>query len=252
MKRVDTISAALVVVGFAGIWLPLGQTVFLAEHWMRVGVFMMPFLLAFAIQGLGERRQSFHDARLSSVIALSLYILHQAEEHWVDLFGNHYAFQPFLNATLSALVGAGQNELVVTKLDIFFINTSLVWLTGLIAALSPSNQFPGLAFTGLLFVNAISHMMSAIAMEAYNPGLLTSILLFMPFAVWRFFRAIREHSDAHRLIMASITWALVAHGILMIGLVLVRYANSVAPAVYYTTLIFWSLTPLLAFRQRKV
>ena len=112
---------SLLVLAFAMLWVPLGQHVFLIEHWMKLGTFMAPFMLfvAFAFAKNDDPRT---DPRFLSLILLVAYIIHQFEEHWVDFFGQTYAFYAYLNAFLSGLTGSDSTTEFMSPTSIFVIN----------------------------------------------------------------------------------------------------------------------------------
>ncbi|MEM6498336.1 MAG: hypothetical protein AAF709_16635, partial [Pseudomonadota bacterium] len=122
----DRRSLAALSVAFALLWLPLGQHDFLTEHWMKVGSFMAPFLV---LVGLSfSEKPTRVDARTVSLLLLVAYIIHQIEEHWIDLYGRIYAFKPNLNEFLSGLLGRATVHEFMSDTSVFVINTSLVWL----------------------------------------------------------------------------------------------------------------------------
>ena len=127
--------AATVALLFAMLWAPLGQTEFLVEHWMKVGTFAIPFFLlgalAFAPDGQSPR---LAEPRTAAGALLLAYIVHQFEEHWVDVTGATYAFYSQTNEMLLERLGAEPGaEFPLTREAIFVINTTLVWLVGALA-----------------------------------------------------------------------------------------------------------------------
>ena len=45
-------------------------------------------------------------------------------------------------------------------------------------------RWVGLGWIGLTLVNAVTHIVTSIRFRCYNPGLVTSIVLFLPFTIW--------------------------------------------------------------------
>ncbi|MEJ2288835.1 MAG: HXXEE domain-containing protein [Deinococcales bacterium] len=104
------------------------------------------------------------------VLQLPMYMLHQYEEHDDD------RFRAFVNRE----IGGGRDVLPTGA--VFVINIVGVWL--LFAAAIWLSALAGIGF-GLIaiygvLVNALVHIVAALAMRRYNPGLATSILLFLP------------------------------------------------------------------------
>jgi hypothetical protein len=160
--------------------MPLGQYDFLIHNWMKIGIYIVPFLLLQFFTSRPENATlAFGDTKLISLLLLVAYILHQYEEHWVDLYGNYYAFFTATNKLFKGALGIENDEVfVLTREAIFVINTSLVWLVGTIAIWrSPNHLFPTLAMAGLTFVNAVTHMIGGLVTQSYNPGLLTAVIV---------------------------------------------------------------------------
>ncbi|HMB25111.1 MAG TPA: HXXEE domain-containing protein, partial [Anaerolineales bacterium] len=47
-----------------------------------------------------------------------------------------------------------------------------------------SNLVFSLSIAGLLFVNSLMHIMGSIRVRGYTPGLVTGILLYLPFSIY--------------------------------------------------------------------
>ncbi|MEL7006215.1 MAG: hypothetical protein AAFN93_26330, partial [Bacteroidota bacterium] len=124
-----------IVLLFLMLWLPLGQQDFLIDHWMKIGAYAISFMLIgiFLVERNGSSRDFLESYRFIGVIMLIAYIIHQFEEHWIDIYGNYYAFYDFNNSFILGNLGAPDSEVrPLTKEAIFIINTSLVWLVGLL------------------------------------------------------------------------------------------------------------------------
>jgi hypothetical protein len=108
---------------------------------------------------------------------LVLYIVHQVEEHlWPG------GFRQFTNAHIFR---SGNEDWPVSIGGVALVNVGFVWLPLVLAVLFPGPlRWVGLAWIGLTLVNAITHIVAALRFRAYNPGLVTAILLFLPFTIW--------------------------------------------------------------------
>lgn len=107
-------------------------------------------------------------------LQLPVYMLHQGEEHAGD------RFRLYINRTL----GGGREAL--TPIATFWINALGVWAVDL-AALGLAcfvDLSLGLIAAYLPLVNAIAHIGPAVARREYNPGLWTSLGLFLPLGGW--------------------------------------------------------------------
>jgi hypothetical protein len=108
---------------------------------------------------------------------LPLYMLHQYEEHDND------RFRLFVNRQV-----AGGRE-ALSPAAVFVINIPGVWGVILASFALAWNVRPGLGLIAiyLVLVNAFAHVVAAIALRRYNPGLVTALVLFLPvggLALW--------------------------------------------------------------------
>jgi hypothetical protein len=103
-------------------------------------------------------------------LQLPLYMLHQLEEHAGD------RFRRFVNDRMAG----GRDAL--TPMATLVINVVGVWLLDLISLYLAFFVSPGFGLIAvyLAVVNAVVHLVAAIILRAYNPGLWTAILLFLP------------------------------------------------------------------------
>lgn len=101
---------------------------------------------------------------------LPVYMLHQYEEH------AHGRFVPFFNAT----IGGGFR--VLTPVSAFWINILAVWVVFVVAFSLARYWTIGLAFVPiyLTLINAASHVIPGVVLRRAIPGLVTSLLLFVP------------------------------------------------------------------------
>lgn len=107
---------------------------------------------------------------------LVIYMLHQTEEHlWPG------GFRQFTNAEVFK---SGSDDWPVDTGGVALVNIGYVWLPISLAAIAPGAlRWLGLGWIGLTLVNAITHIVSSIRFRVYNPGLVTSIVLFLPFTI---------------------------------------------------------------------
>ena len=106
-------------------------------------------------------------------LQLPVYMLHQFEEHDDDRFSR------FVNAT----VGGGRE--VLSRLDVFVINLGGVWVVDAVAFWLAARMHVGLGLIAvyLSLINGVSHVLMAAVMRRYNPGVITSLVLFIPLGV---------------------------------------------------------------------
>ena len=104
---------------------------------------------------------------------LPAYMLHQWEEHGAD------RFRLFVNREI------GNGLPVLSPFAVFIINVPGVW--GLLSATILLTHFahPGFALIAiwLVLINGVAHIVQAISMRRYNPGLITAVVIFLPLSI---------------------------------------------------------------------
>ena len=248
-SRITFVSICLL---FFMLWAPLGQYNFLIENWMKIGIYAVPFIIFIFFSCRTEQTDAiFSDTKLMSVVLLVAYIIHQFEEHWIDVFGNQYAFYEYFNTLFLSVLGAQDSSVIILSREaIFLINTSLVWLVGVVAIWrSPKHLFPLLAMNGIVLVNAISHIFPGIFKQSYNPGLLTAIVIFLPMAIAFYRKVLFTNPGAKLQVIASIVWAILAHVILITGLLSANWFELIPELVYFVLLVLWSVIPAFLFNN---
>jgi hypothetical protein len=138
----------------------------IARYWVSAGALLATTLLAAAIV--------YGSAWPLPLLLIYLhspgYMLHQVEEHTGD------RFRTFVNQRMFGGVEA------LTTADVLWINIGGAWggnLAALAAAWFASHGW-ALAAPYLMVVNAVSHIAALGRVRDYNPGLLTSALMFLP------------------------------------------------------------------------
>jgi len=102
-----------------------------------------------------------------------------------------------------------------TGLAITIVVVALEWLSG--TSLSATLAIAWLSC--LMFANALFHIAGALADGTYVPGLLTAVLLYLPFYAWVVARTLRlRRLPPGGLVAAAIVGALpmLAHGYLIV------------------------------------
>ncbi|MEL7281363.1 MAG: HXXEE domain-containing protein [Pseudomonadota bacterium] len=240
------LSLGALIAAFVFLWVPLGQHDFLVQHWMKVGTFMAPFLILVAFRV--SATEKLINARSISLALLVAYILHQFEEHWVDVYGRTFAFKPYLNDFLSGLMGHAQVQELMSDASVFVINTSLVWLVGALAVWRGDKHiFAALCMAAIVVVNAMSHIGAGLMSGSYNPGLLTAVLIFLPLGIGSYVLLARRKTATVGLISASLVWGLAGHLIMIGGIVAMSQLTQPPETVFFAVLISWSVLPAFVF-----
>lgn len=134
-------------------------------------------------------------------IQLPIYLLHQAEEHTDD------RFRRFVNQKVFGGVEA------LTPESIVWINLPGVW--GVNIACLYAAQYAGIGWglTGvyLTLVNAVLHVLAGVAQRAYNPGLWTGVILFLPVGGWAWMVLNAEPSVTRVQHITGLTLAILIH-----------------------------------------
>ncbi len=107
-------------------------------------------------------------------LQLPVYMLHQYEEHDANRFGR------FVNDML------GNGRTLLSSAAIFVINVPGVWGINMISIWLAAEYGAGFGLIGvyLTLVNSVVHIISAIRLRSYNPGLVSGIVLFLPLGIW--------------------------------------------------------------------
>ncbi|MEL6916825.1 MAG: HXXEE domain-containing protein [Bacteroidota bacterium] len=221
---------------------------------MKVGTYGIPFLLIGLYSFLEKKtvKDQLKNFRFISVLMLCTYILHQFEEHWIDIYGNYYAFYTFNNDLIRSALG--ESDMMInplTKESVYVINTSLVWLVGFLAIWrSPKHLFPLFAMGGIILVNAFVHIVAGMLKWTYNPGLLTSILVFVPVYIWFAMYIHRRYPAYKKQLIFGILWAFLAHIIMVTGIMAANYFYLIPELLYFIVLVLWSLLPVWVFNKK--
>ncbi|HTK02958.1 MAG TPA: HXXEE domain-containing protein [Bordetella sp.] len=184
--------------------------------WPWVGIALAAILLSlllltdiFRTPGIASR---WRDPAWLAVLGLPLYMVHQFEEHGIDLAGIHYAFRASLCSTM------GFADVSACPIPLSFItavNVGSVWGASVLAfAFGRRRPVIALSAYGIPLVNAIPHVASALKGQSYNPGLLTAILLFVPVGIWAMRVGLRA-GIRWRGVGAIILGGILTHAVLM-------------------------------------
>jgi hypothetical protein len=140
------------------------------DNWAKASLplAIVLFLISpFIYQGIGL-------AAFLVFLTLPFYMLHQYEEH------ARGQFKAFVNNTI------GRGREVLTDKAIFRVNVLGVWLGTLVVlylCVYVSIVW-GLLAGYLVALNGIGHTFTSIRMRRYNPGLWTSVFVFLPLGIY--------------------------------------------------------------------
>lgn len=142
----------------------------IARHWQHA---LPGLLVALGVCALVLHWTDLAEPRVAFGLTLLAYLAHQIEEHlWPG------GFRTFAN---TVMFRTGEDEFPVSRGGVAFVNITFVWLPLGLATLYPATLFAlGMAFVGLTFINALTHIGATARVRRYNPGLVTSLVLFLP------------------------------------------------------------------------
>ena len=146
----------------------------LAANWQKA-------LPALSILGIAAWIALFrHDPTSERALFAALLVIdfvHQIEEHlWPG------GFRQFTDAHV---FHSGEDNWPVNIDGVALVNTAYVWLPiGLAVAFPQSLRWVAFAWVGLTLINGVIHIVSTIRLRIYNPGLVTAIVLFLPFTIY--------------------------------------------------------------------
>jgi len=182
--------------------------------WVLVGAGGAFFAIMMLVSGVRVTVAGRTDALGTAAWFLMLaYLVHQFEEHGIDLAGRTYHFITYANGVLADRYPDSETQL--TELSIYRINTLLVWVPFLLAIWA-GRRFPwvGLAAAGLMLTNSALHISLTFARGEYNPGLATAVVLFLPISLYYFSVSRRYASTGTFSVIAAIAFGVVAHAAL--------------------------------------
>jgi hypothetical protein len=145
-----------------------------AANWQH---FLPPLSAAGAVAWIVLFRGDETSERALFAALLVIYFIHQIEKHlWPG------GFRQFTDAHL---FHSGDDNWPVNIDGVALVNTAFVWLPIALAAIFPQTlRWVGLAWIGLTLINGIIHIVTTIRLRLYNPGLVTSIVLLLPFTIF--------------------------------------------------------------------
>ncbi len=136
-------------------------------------------------------------------LLFSAYLLHGFEVDGIDLLGREFYFQTHVAQTRGIELSAG-DIMRMNTVSIYLLFTCAIW-GGL--------RFPwaGICAAGLTLVNGLMHTTNSILLGEYNPGLATSLLLFLPGASYFLYRAYRVGGQSKWVVAGGALYGLVGH-----------------------------------------
>jgi hypothetical protein len=162
-------------------------------------------------------RSRWRDITWLSWLGFAIYLVHNIEEYGVDLLGQFHAFPHFMCSML------GQPPYPSCPIPAPFylaVNLPLFWVGApVVAILSRRHPILGLSIYGVIFVNALSHI-GEFMRSGYNPGVLTSFILFLPISFWVARACFGKHGLPYGGLMFIVADGVLLHAVLMVSTIL--------------------------------
>jgi hypothetical protein len=157
----------------------------------------------------------WHDPVWLAWLAVPLYWVHQFEEYSLPVLGVDYSIQEMICKKI------GFPPYPDCPIPLAFypvVNISLMWFGAPLAAyLCRRNVLIGLSFWGLLLANGLVHSAGGIAEGAYNTGLLSAAILFVPLSVWVIYACAVRGPYSGKVVGVACAAGALTHVLLFIG-----------------------------------
>lgn len=200
-----------------------------AWPWIGMGVAIAILALLFGTDLLraDPAHSRWRDARWLSFLSVAIYMVHNVEEYGISAAGVAHAFPDSLCTVL------GQPPYPACEIPTSFyllVNLPLVWVAAPLAARFAGQRLIGLTLWGVIGINALVHIVPAIASREYDPGLLTATLLFLPLSIWALLTTTSRTGPFRRIALLPVLLAgALMHGILAGSALLFLHGGIPAP-----------------------
>jgi hypothetical protein len=191
-------------------------------------------------------RSRWRDRAWLSWLAVAIYLIHNVEEYGVDLLGRFHAFP---NSMCYQLGLSPYPSCPISAPFFLAVNLPLFWVGAPIAAfIGRRHPILGLSLYGIIFVNALTHIGSALH-SGYNPGVLTSIVLFLPISFWVARVCFGKQGLPYATLAFIVADGMLLHAVLMGSTILFLHADigpSLLPAIQILNAVLFFLLAWLA------
>ena len=161
-------------------------------EWFGLGIAIIVWILLFTTDKLRSNLNisKWKDFTWLSWLGMTIYLVHNVEEYGIDLFGNRNSFP---NQIYTMLGQIAPNATGPATSYFLAVNITAFWVMSPICALlSRKRPFTGLAVYSIILINTFFHLMPSIVGGAYNPGLVSTILFFIPILIWLFSKCLKN------------------------------------------------------------
>ena len=182
--------------------------------WIGLGAAVVLLILLFCTDFLrsDKSKSRFLDPVSLAWMGAVIYMLHNLEEYGVDIYGNQQAFTILMYQLLGVRIG---------EAAFLCCNLLLVWVVGPLTAVFAQKGYHRMAAGMAIFelINGTFHIVQAINLGSYNPGLLNSAVLCLPVGLWTLYVLYGKLKFPKMDILWLFLGALFYHVVLMAGIV---------------------------------
>ena len=181
--------------------------------WIGCGAAIVLLILIFCTDFLrsDKTKSRFLDPESLAWMGAVIYMLHNLEEYGVDMYGNQQAFTILMGQLLGVRIG---------EAAFLCCNLLLVWVVGPLTAVFAQKGYHRMAAGMAIFelINGTFHIVQAINLGSYNPGLLNSAVLCLPVGIWTLYVLYGKMKFPKMDILWLFLGALFYHVVLMAGI----------------------------------
>ncbi len=135
------------------------------------------------------------------------YLLHQAEEY---IFPG--GFKHHFNKTVGKTVSGGLDD-ILSDTEICFINVVMVWGAHVFCAVVAQHYSMkiGVFLPVFALSNAVLHVMATVRGRCYNPGIVTSLIVFFPLSLYSLYSLDKQGHITFVSVIVASTVAIIIH-----------------------------------------
>lgn len=190
------------------------------HEWPWVGLALAPVLVLLLVRESPQKswRERMDDPVFVLPLLWPMYLLHQFEEHGRDIFGRRY---PFMQSLCDTIGHHDLRSCPATPAFLFAVNV-LGCQVAFVLSWMYRRKAPLIAACawGIPLVNAFAHIVGSFRASAYNPGTLTSVVLFLPLSLWMLRTVLAAGAIEKRDVPRVVASGVATHAVLLASLTL--------------------------------
>jgi Protein of unknown function with HXXEE motif len=195
------------------------QTHWFHTVWPFVGgggaIVMIAILLTTDTFRANTKVSRWRDVVWLAWLAVPLYWVHQLEEYSLPVIGLPYSLPDMVCGKFGF---APYPECPIPLSFYPLVNIALMWFGAPLAAyICSRNVLIGLSYWGLIMANGFVHSAGGIAAGAYNTGLWTAAILFIPLSLWVIYACAIRGPYSGKVVGWSFGLGALVHILLFIG-----------------------------------